>query len=518
MRLGDLDAGYGPNRSLFDDARDDTAEFDPVAIERLDHLIAALKKRGIYVAIELASKRRFRVEDGVAVSGSLPSGGGPAAIFDPKIGQLMLRSAKALLSHENPETQLTLKEDPALAWVTLFGETSLFDQIDNPEALPGPYAKALHDLGERAPGGGAHRFWGSLEASHLKKMADALRKDELRAPIAGISHWRREPEFCAAEIAPGLDLIDDRIFWAPLPWTAPDMHSMLWGPAARGLAAVADAKRHADRPYVLGQWCNQTSGAWSFPYEAADHLLGVYTAMNADWDAVVRRGLFIFPALWGEGPAGTVGGEDIFQIAEVINGSPHIYALWPHAASLFLRGNSESPEPQRRPAEIAKKQTGGSRSRIATGWDPARGRVLFDTPYTQGAAGWIGGGNASFPQLELATDNPFAVLVASSATKEPIATTGRLLVSAIAQVQPTGFRWTNGWRREVADPGRPPFLREPLIATVAWRRKGQIRAYELNNDGERVGPVALEGLPRGEGVILRIDGKKPAFHWELTVE
>ena len=152
VRLGDLDAAYGPNRSLLDDAEDNTKEFDPVALERLDHLIAALKKRGIYVAIELASKRRFRVEDGVAVPGLLPSGGGPAWFFDPKMGQLALSTAKALLNHKNPETELALKEDPALAWVTLAGETSMFDLNDNPDVLPAPYAKQLHELAEHAQG------------------------------------------------------------------------------------------------------------------------------------------------------------------------------------------------------------------------------------------------------------------------------------------------------------------------------------------------------------------------------
>ena len=51
------------------------------------------------MALELASKRRFRAEDGVALPGLLPSGGGPAAMFDPKIGKLALASAKALLGH-----------------------------------------------------------------------------------------------------------------------------------------------------------------------------------------------------------------------------------------------------------------------------------------------------------------------------------------------------------------------------------------------------------------------------------
>jgi hypothetical protein len=519
VRLGDLDTAYGPDRSLFDDARDDTKEFDPVALARLDHLVAALKKRGIYVAIELSSKRRFRAEDGVLLPSLLPSGGGPAAFFDPKIRRLALDSATALLGHRNPETQLTLKEDPALAWVTLMGETSMFDLLDNPDALPAPYAKALHELGQHAKGTTGHRFWESIESAHLKKMAEALRKDELRAPVAGVSHWRREPEFCAAQLTPGLDLIDDRLYWVPSsPWISPEIRSMLWASAARGLEAIANAKRRSDRPYVLGQWCNQTVPAWSFAHEAADHLLGAYTAMNADWDGIVRRGVFIFPHVWGEGPAGTVGGEDIFQLPEVTNGSPHIFALWPHAASLFLRGRSELAEPHNRPADAARKPAAKGRRRFAAGWDSSHGRLLFDTPFTQGAAGWIGGETASFPQLELSTENPFAVLAATSIGEEPIASTKRLLVSAIARVAPSGLRWVDGWKRDVADPGRPPFLQEPVTATITWHRKGTIRAFALTNEGDRIGPVTLEGLPGGEGVILRIDGKKAAFHWELTVE
>ena len=518
VRLGDLDAAYGPNRSLFDDARDDTKEFDPKAVERLDHLIAELKKRGIYVAVELQSRRRFRVDDGVALHGLLPPGGGPAAIFDSRMGQLALESATALLGHKNVETELALKEDPALAWVTLVGETSLFDLLDNPRAMPEPYAKKLSELERRAQSTANHRFWESLESAQFKKMADTLRKDELKAPIASVSHWRREAEFCAALAGPGLDLIDDRVYWPTLPWAAPEVRSMIWTAPARGLDAIAAVKRRADRPYVLGQWCNQTTPAWSFPDEAADYLLGVYMAMNSDWDGVVRRGVFLYPQVWGEGPAGTVGGEDLYQIPEALNGSPHIYALMPHAASLFLRGRGEPGETKGRAADAVGKSTGKGRRRSGGEWDPARGRLYFETPFTQGVAGWFRGETASFPQVELSTENPFAVLVATSLTNEPIATTKRLLVSAIARVQPTDFRWVNGWKREVADPGRPPFLQEPVIATVKWKRKGDVRCYVLNNEGERGNPVTVEGLPRGEGVVLKIDGKTAAFHWEFTVE
>ncbi len=70
----------------------------------------------------------------------------------------------------------------------------------------------------------------------------------------------------------------------------------------------------------------------------------------------------------------------------------------------------------------------------------------------------------------------------------------------------------------MADPGRPPFLQEPLIATINWRHKGRIRAFVLNNEGDRIGSVPVKALPGGDGVSLQIDGKTPAFHWELTVE
>ena len=153
VRLADLDTAYGPNRSLYDDTRDDTKAFDPEALARLDHLIAAFKARGIYVALELLSKRRFRSEDGVAVPGMLPAGGGPAAQFDPTIGKLALESARALLAHVNPETGLALRDDPVLAWVTLTGEVSLFNLIDAPDSLPPPYAKATPIVGGESQGG-----------------------------------------------------------------------------------------------------------------------------------------------------------------------------------------------------------------------------------------------------------------------------------------------------------------------------------------------------------------------------
>lgn len=512
VRLADLDTALGPNRSLYDDSRDDTKMFDSGALERLDHLIAALKARGIYVALELQGARRFRSKDGVANPQALPPGGGPAAEFDPVITKLTLESAKALLAHVNPETGLALRDDPVLAWVTLAGETSLFDQIERPETLPAEYSGTLRTLASKSTVGGVRRIWQELGEVHAREMANALRKDKLRVPIAGVSHWRRDPEFSAQQAATGLDLIDDRLYWSPPSWGDPEHRSLLWSQDG-GLLAGATHKRRSDRPYVVSQWCEQTRGGWALPFEAADQMLAVEIAAADDWDALVRRGVFLHPQPWGSAAAGTGGGEDLFQLPEVVNGMPQIFSLWPHAASLFLRGERNNATHS---GQTTRPPLRHRTNRAVEGWDPSRGRLVIESPFTQGFAGWPGGEAATFDHLVFETDQPYAVIVASSVGSAPIATTKRLLVTAVARVQPTGFRWVDETKFDVAEPGQPPLIQEPIRAKVFWRRKGNIKAYPLDNNGTRGPAVAL--VEKADGVELAIPGAKAIFHWELVEE
>jgi hypothetical protein len=514
VRLGDLDTSLGPQRSLFEDSRDDTKEFDPESLARLDHLIAGLKARGIYVALELQSVRKYRAGDGGPDAELLPPGGGPAAFFDPALKDRQFEAAARLLGHYNPETRLALRDDPVLAWVTLAGETSMFDQIDNPASLPGAFATELKGLAARSVYGAGRRFWQFLETEHLKDFAARLRKGRLQVPIAGGSHWRRESEFVAAQAAPGLDLIDDRLYWNPPLWVDPERCSILFSHNG-ALAAGANQKRKTDRPYVVGQWCHQTQGAWAFRHEAADVMLASLNVLHEDWDALVRRGVFLYPEQWGANSTGTGGGEDIYQMPEIVNGIPQVFALWPHAASVLLRGHTTAAANPN--SKAAPHRVGGTnRASAVPNWNPDQGRLVIDTPYTQGLAGWPGPEPAEFETLQVKIEQPYGVVVVSSAGKPPIAGSNRLLVTAIARVEPTGYRWVDTWKREVADPGRPPLLQEPVVARVRWRRKGNIKAYGLDNNGARASPVTLEVAE--DGVVLSILGNIPTFHWELVAE
>jgi hypothetical protein len=412
----------------------------------------------------------------------------------------------------NPETGLALRDDPVLAWVTLAGEISMFDLIENPGALPPTFAAELKGLAQRSVYGPGRRLWQYLESDHLKNFAAKLRQERLRVPIAGVSHWRHEPEFAAAQAIPGLDAIDDRLYWAPPLWIDPDRCSILFSHSG-GLAASAAFKRKPDRPYVVGQWCHQTFGAWAYRYEAADGLMAALLAVHEDWDALVRRGIFVYPETWGSNSAGTGGGEDLYQVPEVVNGIPQVFSIWPHAASLMLRGLTSSPGVAKAPAH---RPGSGARGLSLPGWNPDQGRLVIDTTYTQGLAGWPGAEPASFDKLQIRIDQPYAVVVASSVGKQPIASANRLLVTAVARVEPTGYRWVDNWKRDVADPGRPPLIQEPVQAHVRWRRKGTVKAYALDNTGARARPVQLEATE--DGVVLHILGNTPTLHWELVAE
>ena len=177
---------------------------------------------------------------------------------------------------------------------------------------------------------------------------------------------------------------------------------------------------------------------------------------------------------------------------EVANGSPISTAFGPMQPHSFCGEERvrRTPSPRRR--GCGQSHGEGRRRRIASGWIPPVAGSSSTRPTRRGQRVGSGGETASFAGLELSTANPFAVLVATSISIEPISSTKRLLVSAIAQVEPTGFRWVNEWnaRLPTRDAPLPSGARHGGGHLAA---KGTVRGYVLNNEGDRV----VHGYARG---------------------
>ncbi|MDO4575686.1 MAG: hypothetical protein Q4D98_10795 [Planctomycetia bacterium] len=121
VRLHYFDAGYGTFKfpaipgifkgtSAWSDAPQ-LPEFDPERRDRQDYLIAALKKRGIYVNMNLHVARNPKGLD----------------IFDPTLIALQKEYAKILMSRVNPYTGLAYADEPAIAVVEINNENALFN-------------------------------------------------------------------------------------------------------------------------------------------------------------------------------------------------------------------------------------------------------------------------------------------------------------------------------------------------------------------------------------------------------
>ncbi len=104
----------------------DTRHLNPATLDRLDNIIAELKKNGVYIDMNLHVSRTFNAQDGVPSYDSLPEFGKAVNFFDPQIFSLHKEYAKQLLTHLNPYTGVTLVHDPALAMVEITNENSLY--------------------------------------------------------------------------------------------------------------------------------------------------------------------------------------------------------------------------------------------------------------------------------------------------------------------------------------------------------------------------------------------------------
>ena len=144
LRLHSIDGRWGP---LIDYRQGTSQEFDPDALDRIDYFVSELKKRGIYVYMDLLDYRWFRTSDGVMEGdefthnwqGSMKG----ASIFDERMIQLQKDYATKLLTHRNPYTHLRYVDEPAVAVVETTNENSIFYFFRNADLSRPVYRDAL---------------------------------------------------------------------------------------------------------------------------------------------------------------------------------------------------------------------------------------------------------------------------------------------------------------------------------------------------------------------------------------
>ncbi len=151
VRLHHMDNDdWGPDAHIWDDSYKDRRHINPAQLDKLDYLIAQLKKNGIYVDINLHVSRQFSEADGFPPSiAQLTSYDKRVDNYDRRMIALQKEYAQQLLTHVNPYTHLAYAEDPCVAVVEINNENSLMGDPwgagsgTGLESLPEPFRGEL---------------------------------------------------------------------------------------------------------------------------------------------------------------------------------------------------------------------------------------------------------------------------------------------------------------------------------------------------------------------------------------
>jgi len=111
---------------------------DPQQVDRQDYLIAALKKRGIYVDLNLHVARWWDERDGFPSQDKRPGFDKGLDNFEPRMIELQKEYARKLLTRVNPYTGLAYTDDPCVAVIEVNSQT-----VPQPVRRQGPPVHAV---------------------------------------------------------------------------------------------------------------------------------------------------------------------------------------------------------------------------------------------------------------------------------------------------------------------------------------------------------------------------------------
>ncbi|MEM4009424.1 MAG: beta-galactosidase [Ignisphaera sp.] len=147
VRFHAIDANWEPNNNIF--SPPGTRQLNLKNLDRMDYFIAALKRNGIYIDLNLMCYRQFSSADG------LPSEVNTMQVKDQHLlpffydpaRQLVKEFARQLLTHVNPYTGLSYADDPAVAFIEILNEYGMtFGWFDGAvDRLPQVFRNALRE-------------------------------------------------------------------------------------------------------------------------------------------------------------------------------------------------------------------------------------------------------------------------------------------------------------------------------------------------------------------------------------
>jgi hypothetical protein len=303
-------------RGIIDSAKDDSRSFDPQQLDRLDFLVSELKKRGIYMDLNLNVGRSYKAGDGVAGFDQIQWGKG-LALFDTRLIELEKEYAKQLLTHVNPYTKNEYRNEPAIALVEIVNENALYlgfssrvpfyedeltklyndwlhknltpEQLQKVREVSGLTSGATADAPEpRLKGNEAATapkerynaemaFFMDAENRFYQDMSGYLRKTlGVRQPIIGTAdHSHTSAPYSMLASLSKLDILDGHIYWnGNQPMVNDPLHSTV---------VQLSRTAFAGKPYTVSETNHPFPNEWA---SEGIPTIAAYAGFQ-DWDMII---------------------------------------------------------------------------------------------------------------------------------------------------------------------------------------------------------------------------------------
>ncbi|HAJ56734.1 MAG TPA: hypothetical protein DCL35_03065 [Candidatus Omnitrophica bacterium] len=427
-------------------------------MDRLDYFIYQLKKRGIYVNINLLVARRFTLADGVKDAGALIKAAKPASLFDPHLIGLQKKFALGLLTHRNHYTGLPYNNDPALALIEITNENSIFFLEKEGLLLPALYLKELELRYEAfpkekysTPEEAKKAFFIQIERAYLYEMTAFLKKEcGIKVPVTGIGGYTRKETLAASLSA---DFIDTHTYWdhprfPGLRWNEDNFKmsgKSILQSNDLGIIGQIISRAPEGRPYTISEWnhCYPNKYAYETP------VLLAYQAAKHGWDGVFQFALshdldFFSSKKWG-----------IYSYFDIILNPQQSILMFPSALVFH--------HPEAYANAVFEN-----------------GFFMLDSAFVKGAVGLIKNRTVSLPSFSFTSGQDGAVFI-SSLENKPIDASKRLLLVTVSEVKNTD----SGWHKDRFKWGRAPTLLKKMDVSIYMPADKKIKVYALDEKGQR---------------------------------
>ena len=551
-------------------------EISPEKLDQLDYLLAEFKKAGVYATFDLYAMGGLGSCEGFDKPLNSNTIKAVVPIHKPAEDQ-WFRRAMEIFDHENPYTGLKWKDDPAVLFVTLMNEDSIatvwwgasemyvkrYNEWAKGKGYPEYPAKDIGKKKEFA------EFLYEVKAKANTRMAKRLKDAGVKTLISGGNWWDNMAQTYERET---LEIVDNHGYgdhpqpsYQKLPFHINQSSNIKSGAPSYNEPMMKAPTRVLGKPFAI------TEFNYCHPSRLRGEgglMMGAYAALQ-DWDALYRFAWSHSRAaldgaheikgfdnvrdpvgqlterqivlLFGRGdasPAKNVYGYGVTKDESFSGGLGDMWSkgLFPRQFTELgytSRIGSYSADGGREPAcACAKTWTAATKGDIPkyngeTVSDTKEiavstklGDIRVNTPRTAAVCSTDRHDLKAGP-LAVSGATTFCSVSASSMDGAPLASSKRVLVLHITDVQNTGAEFTNAKMTDTKGWGKLPYLAKTGSATVTLRNDNpNLKLYALASDGTRLREVKAtyaDGAYTFTAKVAAGEGKDaPTMMYELN--